>query len=41
VIRLLGVIVPAHNEEDLLPSCLASLRRAARAAPGTPVHLLV
>jgi glycosyltransferase involved in cell wall biosynthesis len=41
VIRALGVVVPAHNEQDRLPSCLASLRRAARAVPGTPVHLIV
>jgi glycosyltransferase involved in cell wall biosynthesis len=41
VIRLVGVIVPAHNEEDLLPSCLTSLRRAARTLRGTPVHLVV
>jgi glycosyltransferase involved in cell wall biosynthesis len=41
VIRLVGVVVPAHNEQDLLPSCLASLRRAARALPGTPVRLVV
>jgi glycosyltransferase involved in cell wall biosynthesis len=41
VIRSVGVIVPAHNEQDLLPSCLASLRRAARALHGTPVHLVV
>jgi glycosyltransferase involved in cell wall biosynthesis len=41
VIRSIGVIVPAHNEQDLLPSCLASLRRAARAARGVPVHLVV
>ena len=41
MIRSLGVVVPAHNEEDRLPSCLASLRRAARAARGTPVHLVV
>jgi glycosyltransferase involved in cell wall biosynthesis len=41
VIRLLGVVVPAHNEQDLLPACLASLRRAAQAARGTPVHLVV
>ena len=41
MIRSLGVVVPAHNEQDLLPSCLASLRRAARAARGTPVHLVV
>jgi glycosyltransferase involved in cell wall biosynthesis len=41
VIRAFGVIVPAHDEQDLLPSCLASLRRAARAVRGTPVHLVV
>jgi glycosyltransferase involved in cell wall biosynthesis len=41
VIRSLGVVVPAHNEEALLPSCLASLRRAARAVRGTQVHLIV
>jgi glycosyltransferase involved in cell wall biosynthesis len=41
VIRLIGVVVPAHNEQDLLPSCLASLRPAARALPGTPVRLVV
>jgi glycosyltransferase involved in cell wall biosynthesis len=41
VIRAIGVIVPAHNEQDLLPSCLARLRGAARAVPGVPVHLVV
>jgi len=41
VIRAVGVIVPAHNEQDLLPGCLAALRRAARALRGTPVHLVV
>jgi glycosyltransferase involved in cell wall biosynthesis len=41
VIRSIGVIVPAHNEQDLLPACLASLRRAARALPGVPVRLVV
>jgi glycosyltransferase involved in cell wall biosynthesis len=41
VIRLIGVVVPAHNEQDLLPDCLASLRRAARALHGTQVHLVV
>jgi glycosyltransferase involved in cell wall biosynthesis len=41
VIRAFGVIVPAHDEQDLLPACLASLRRAARAVRGTPVHLVV
>lgn len=41
MIRAVGVIVPAHNEQRLLPSCLASLRRAMRALGGTPVHLIV
>ena len=41
MIRSVGVIVPAHNEQDLLPSCLDRLRRAARALHGTPVHLVV
>jgi glycosyltransferase involved in cell wall biosynthesis len=34
------VVVPAHNEEELLPACLAALRQAAGAA-GVPVRLLV
>jgi glycosyltransferase involved in cell wall biosynthesis len=41
VIRAVGVIVPAHDEQDLLPACLAALRRSARALRGTPVHLVV
>ena len=41
MILLVGVVVPAHNEQDLLPACLASLRRAARALHGTHVHLVV
>ena len=41
MIQAVGVIVPAHNEQDLLPSCLRSLRRAARALRDTPVHLVV
>jgi glycosyltransferase involved in cell wall biosynthesis len=35
-----GVVVPAHNEEVLLPGCLAALRSAASAVD-VPVHLLV
>lgn len=35
-----GVVVPAHNEEERLPACLAALRKAAGLAP-VPVHLLV
>ena len=41
MIRSVGVIVPAHNEQSLLPSCLAALHRAARALGGTPVQLVV
>jgi glycosyltransferase involved in cell wall biosynthesis len=40
-IGAVGVIVPAHNEQDLLPSCLASVRRAGQALRGVPVHLVV
>ena len=40
MIACVGVIVPAHNEQGLLPACLASLRRAAHALC-TPVHLVV
>ncbi|MGH3875337.1 MAG: glycosyltransferase [Pseudonocardiaceae bacterium] len=36
----IGVVVPAHNEEELLPGCLAALRSAATAVD-IPVHLLV
>ncbi|HYZ54957.1 MAG TPA: glycosyltransferase [Streptosporangiaceae bacterium] len=31
MINALGIVVPAHDEEELLPSCLAALSRAARA----------
>jgi glycosyltransferase involved in cell wall biosynthesis len=41
MIRAVGVIVPAHNEQDLLPACLTAVRRAARALRGMPVHLVV
>jgi glycosyltransferase involved in cell wall biosynthesis len=41
MIRSVGVIVPAHDEQRLLLSCLAALHRAARALGGTPVHLVV
>lgn len=42
MIRALGVVVPAHDEQDLLPACLASLRVAARhpALRGVAVHLV-
>jgi glycosyltransferase involved in cell wall biosynthesis len=32
VISAVGIVVPAHNEERLLPSCLTALREAARVA---------
>jgi hypothetical protein len=35
-IEAVGVVVPAHNEETLLPACLAALRRVA-ASVGVPV----
>jgi glycosyltransferase involved in cell wall biosynthesis len=40
VIRAAGVVIPAHNEQDLLPSCLAAVRQAARQV-GVPVYLVV
>ena len=39
-IAAVGVVVPAHNEETLLPACLAALRRTASALH-VPVHVLV
>ena len=40
MIEAVGVVVPAHNEERLLPACLRALRRAAGTV-SMPVHLLV
>jgi glycosyltransferase involved in cell wall biosynthesis len=40
VIEAIGVVVPAYNEETLLPACLTALRRAVRQV-SVPVHLLV
>jgi glycosyltransferase involved in cell wall biosynthesis len=39
-IEAAGVVVPAHDEEALLPACLAALRRASGPL-GVPVHLVV
>jgi glycosyltransferase involved in cell wall biosynthesis len=39
-VAVAGVVVPAHDEEELLPACLAALRSAAGLA-GVPVRLLV
>jgi glycosyltransferase involved in cell wall biosynthesis len=40
VIQAVGVVVPAHNEQDLLPSCLAAVQRAAGQLT-IGVHLVV
>jgi glycosyltransferase involved in cell wall biosynthesis len=39
-VAVAGVVVPAHDEEELLPACLTALRSAAGVA-GVPVRLLV
>ena len=39
-VAMAGVVVPAHDEAELLPACLAALRSAAGVA-GVPVRLLV
>ncbi|MDX6389210.1 MAG: hypothetical protein QOJ73_273 [Streptosporangiaceae bacterium] len=41
MIKAVGVVIPAHNEEDLLPSCLAAVRRAARMLTTASVQLVV
>lgn len=40
---MIGVVVPAHNEEDYLDGCLAAMRRAAHhpALLGEPVVIVV
>lgn len=40
MIEAAGVVIPAHNEQDLLPSCLTAARQAA-AEVALPVHLVV
>jgi glycosyltransferase involved in cell wall biosynthesis len=41
MIQAVGVVIPAHNEEDLLPSCLAAIRLATRRLHRITVHLIV
>ncbi|MFB9235497.1 glycosyltransferase [Plantactinospora siamensis] len=36
-----AVVVPAHDEEELLPGCLAALSVAAAALPDVPVEIVV
>lgn len=42
MIDALGVVVPAHDEQELVGRCLAALRHAARhpALGGRPVHIV-
>jgi hypothetical protein len=42
LIEAIGVVVPAHDEQDLLPACLRSIRLAARhpGVRGLPVHVV-
>jgi glycosyltransferase involved in cell wall biosynthesis len=40
VIEAVAIVVPAHDEERLLPACLRALRRSAGTL-SVPVHLLV
>lgn len=41
MIQAVGVVIPAHNEADLLPSCLAAVRIAGRGVAPVAVHLVV
>ncbi len=41
MIKAAGVVIPAHNEEDLLPSCLAAVRQAVRMLTGLRVYIIV
>ena len=41
MIGAVGVVIPAHDEEDLLPSCLAAVRLAAAPLAGIAVHVVV
>lgn len=41
LIRAIGVAVPAHDEQDLLPACLDALRVAAAAHTVPPVRVVV
>lgn len=41
MIAAMGVVVPAHNEEDQLVACLAALTRAAARVGHCTVHIVV
>ena len=40
MIEAAGIVVPAHDEETLLPTCLSALAQAVRSV-SIPVHVLV
>lgn len=40
MIEAAGIVVPAHDEETLLPTCLSALQQAVRSV-SIPVHVLV
>jgi glycosyltransferase involved in cell wall biosynthesis len=40
-VAAVGVVIPAHDEEELLPACLAAVRLAAVPLAGIPVHVVV
>jgi hypothetical protein len=41
VLSRVAVLVPAHDEQQLLPACLAAIGAAARAVPGVAVEVVV
>jgi glycosyltransferase involved in cell wall biosynthesis len=40
-VNRVAVVVPAHDEQELLPACLAALHRASGALGRTPVEIVV
>ena len=40
MIKAAGVVIPGHNEQELLPACLVAVRHAVRQV-SVPVHLVV
>jgi glycosyltransferase involved in cell wall biosynthesis len=40
-VNRVGVVVPAHDERDLLPACLAALAVAAARVAPVPVEVIV
>ena len=41
MLNRIAVVVPAHDERDLLPACLTALRQAAAAVAPLPVEVIV